>query len=142
MFPKSHLIMFFGMFVISFLTMPFVMINSPSDWRPSVNQAYAAIFMGATMVILEAFMHPMPKYAWFITISIIIASIYAIRNQIGVSSREYLHDMIPHHSMAVLTSKAQIKNRENMQIANLAETIYNNQKDEIRYMKKILGTWA
>ena len=40
------------MAAISFLIMPFVMIASPFDWRPSLNQAYAAVFMGATMVAL------------------------------------------------------------------------------------------
>jgi hypothetical protein len=44
--------MFFGMAAISFFVMPFVMIANPFDWRPSLNQAYAAVFMGATMVAL------------------------------------------------------------------------------------------
>lgn len=142
MFPRTHLIMFFGMAIISFFIMPFVMINSPADWRPSLNQAYAAIFMGASMVVLEGYMHPMPTIGWIITIALLVISVYAIRTQWGVTSREYLHDMIPHHSMAVLTSKAQIQNRDNMQIANLAEKIYATQVEEIEYMKKILGSWA
>jgi uncharacterized protein (DUF305 family) len=139
-FPDSHLVMFFGMAVISFFVMPFVMIASPFDWRPSLNQAYAAVFMGATMVALEGWMHPMPWWAWAFTLAVAAASVWAIRTQAFVSSREYLHDMMPHHSMAVLTSEQFLKKTgTDPAVRRLAEVILSTQRDEIDWMRKHLG---
>jgi hypothetical protein len=139
-FPDSHLVMFFGMAVISFFVMPFVMIASPFDWRPSLNQVYAAVFMGATMVALEGWMHPMPWWAWAFTLAVAAASVWAIRTQAFVSSREYLHDMMPHHSMAVLTSEQFLKKTgTDPAVRRLAEVILSTQRDEIDWMRKHLG---
>jgi len=138
MFPRSHLIMFFSMAAISFFIMPFIMIASPFDWFPSFNQAYAAIFMGAAMVAIEGSMHPMPYWAWLITIILIVSSIVGIRYQWQIYDREYLHDMIPHHSMALLTSRAILEKARNPEVYDLAKGIYETQIREIGLMKKIL----
>lgn len=134
--------MFFGMAAISFFVMPFVMIASPFDWRPSLNQAYAAVFMGATMVVLEGWMHPMPAWAWALTGGVLIGSVWAIRTQAFVGAREYLHDMMPHHSMAVLTSR-QLLQKDALQstdaaVKKLAENILATQEDEIAWMRAYL----
>jgi uncharacterized protein (DUF305 family) len=139
-FPHAHLTMFFGMAAISFFVMPFVMIASPLDWRPSLNQAYAAVFMGATMVALEGWMHPMPVWAWILTLTVTVASVWAIRTQAFVYSREYLHDMMPHHSMAVLTSERFLqKEGTDPAVRRLAEVILSTQRDEISWMRKHLA---
>lgn len=131
--------MFFGMAAISFFVMPFVMIASPFDWRPSLNQAYAAVFMGATMVALEGWMHPMPWWAWALTAVVAVVSVWAIRTQAFVNSREYLHDMMPHHSMAVLTSEQFLrKEGTDPAVRRLAEVILSTQRDEIDWMRKHL----
>jgi uncharacterized protein (DUF305 family) len=138
-FPHAHLVMFFGMAAISFFVMPFVMIASPFDWRPSLNQAYAAVFMGATMVALEGWMHPMPWWAWALTAVVAVVSVWAIRTQAFVNSREYLHDMMPHHSMAVLTSEQFLrKEGTDPAVRRLAEVILATQRDEIDWMRKHL----
>ncbi len=139
-FPRMHMIMFFGMAAISFFIMPFVMIANPLDWRPSLNQAYAAVFMGATMVVLEGWMHPMPTWAWLATIALLVASVWAIRTQAFVNSREYLHDMMPHHSMAVLTSERLLqKQGTDPAVRRLAEGILSTQRDEISWMRAHLA---
>jgi hypothetical protein len=131
--------MFFGMAAISFFVMPFVMIASPFDWRPSLNQAYAAIFMGGTMVALEGWMHPMPWWAWALTGVVLIGSVWAIRTQAFVGAREYLHDMMPHHSMAVLTSQEFLKKASSQStdagVKKLAENILATQEEEIAWMR-------
>jgi hypothetical protein len=138
-FPSAHLTMFFGMAAISFFVMPFVMIASPFDWRPSLNQAYAAVFMGATMVALEGWMHPMPIWAWALTGVVLIGSVWAIRTQAFIGAREYLHDMMPHHSMAVLTSQQFLQKDASQPIdagvKKLAENILATQEEEIAWMR-------
>ena len=126
--------MFFGMFLISLLMTP-IMINSLADYRLSLNQLYMASFMSFAMVLLEATMHPMPVAAWLVTVIGLVFSIIAYRSQWLVGDREYLNDMIPHHSMAVLTSRTRLERTVDRRIKQLAETILNAQVKEIGLMK-------
>jgi uncharacterized protein (DUF305 family) len=122
------------MFLISLLMTP-LMINRLSDYRLSLNHAYMAAFMGFAMVILEGTMHPMPAALWVLSITGLIAAVAAYRTQFLVSDREWLHDMIPHHSMAVLTSQARMEKSSNKRIKQLAEQILATQNKEIALMK-------
>lgn len=131
---KPHILMFFGMFLISLLMTP-IMINSLADYRLSLNQLYMASFMSFAMVLLEATMHPMPVAAWLVTVIGLVFSIIAYRSQWLVGDREYLNDMIPHHSMAVLTSRTRLERTVDRRIKQLAETILNAQVKEIGLMK-------
>ncbi len=126
--------MFFGMFLISLLMTP-IMINSLADYRLSLNQLYMASFMSFAMVLLEATMHPMPVAAWLVTVIGLVFSIIAYRSQWLVGDREYLNDMIPHHSMAVLTSRTRMERTVDRRIKQVAETILNAQVKEIALMK-------
>ena len=131
---KPHIMMFFGMFLISLMMTP-IMINNLADYRLSLNQLYMASFMGFAMVLLEGTMHPMPMIAWLIATAGLVVSIIAYRNQWLVGDREYIADMIPHHSMAVLTSRQRLERSSNKRIKQLAETILNAQTREINLMK-------
>jgi uncharacterized protein (DUF305 family) len=126
--------MFISMFLISLLMTP-LMVNHLSDYRLSLNHAYMAAFMGFAMVILEGTMHPMPAALWALSIAGLIAAVAAYRTQFLVSDREWLHDMIPHHSMAVLTSQARMERSQNKRIKQLAEQILATQNKEIALMK-------
>ena len=131
---KPHILMFFGMFLISLLMTP-IMINSLADYRLSLNQLYMASFMSFAMVLLEATMHPMPVAAWLVTVIGLVFSIIAYRSQWLVGDREYLNDMIPHHSMAILTSRKRMERTVYRRIKQVAETILNAQVKEIALMK-------
>lgn len=113
------------------------MIANISDFRVSLTQVYAAIFMGASMVVVEAFMHHMSLYGWCAVAILLVGSVLCLRYQVGVSDTEYLHDMIPHHSMALLTSRPRIWKTENPVIRELAIGIVNTQKSEIAAMKAL-----
>ena len=127
--------MFIGMFVISFFVMPFVMIDSPADWRPALNQAYGALFMSAAMVAL---MRPRGAALW-IAVGLMAVAAAGVRWQIGVGDREYLHDMLPHHSMAVLTSRAALAKTQSPEVYQLASGILKTQEEEIAAMKGMLS---
>ena len=122
------------MFFMSLLMTP-IMINNLADYRLSVSQIYMAIIMSSGMVLLEGTMHPLPAVGWILAATGVIGGIVGYRWQIGVSDREYLHDMIPHHSMAVLTSKHVLERSSDKRIKQLAETILNAQVKEIALMK-------
>ena len=126
------------MVVIHLFIMPFTMIAGPTDFRISRTQVYAGVFMGACMMAAEAIMHPMDFIGWGITLLLLTGSVILLRMQIGVSDDEYLKGMIPHHSMAVLTSEARVSQAKNPQVLALAQSILRTQKEEIVAMKKML----
>lgn len=137
LWPWTHLYMAFIMFLFS-LVMPLAMIASPSDYFIGPTQIYAAILMASAMLMIEGTMHPMPKWAWFVTIVISIAAVIAIRFQYLVGTTGFLRDMIPHHSMAVLTSQAierKVPGIVRPEVQDLAKTILETQKTEIEQMK-------
>jgi uncharacterized protein (DUF305 family) len=133
-----QIIMFVSMVVIHLFIMPFTMIALPTDFQISRTQLYAATFMGACMMAVETIMHPMDFIGWGITLLLLTGSLILLRWQIGVSDDEYLKDMIPHHSMAVLTSEARVQSAKNPQVLGLAQSILRTQRDEIVQMKKML----
>lgn len=136
MWPVSHAIMFFGMIVAHLFIMLPLMIVSLEDYYLSLNQVYNAFFMGLLMVMIEGTMHPMPIWAWVVVFILLIIVAFCLRYQVGVTDIQYLRDMIPHHSMALLTSEH--RNKGQPRVQKLAEEITKTQKKEIRQMKTLL----
>jgi hypothetical protein len=146
-FPIPHLIMFFGMLFIHLVCMPPVMVYSFNHLEfGTLSQIYLGIFMSSCMVLLETLMHPMPLIGWILTIGILIVSIIAYKYQWFISNHQYLREMIPHHSMAILTSKSlleketqnQKQNQINRKTKELAKDILKTQETEIQTMKQLL----
>lgn len=70
------------------------------------------------------------------SILLIIASTFLVRQQIPIDDIKWMKAMIPHHSIAILTSnKADLKDPD---VKKLAEEIIKAQKREIAEMKKII----
>jgi len=126
--------MFLAMFLID-LGMPIIMIKNLNDYRVSLNNIYSAFFMGFSMLLIMNYNDIQLLIISFIGI---ILSILAIRNQLFIGDSQYLHDMIPHHSMALLTSSHILENTKNPRIKELAYNINNSQAQEIDYMKSMI----
>lgn len=110
----------------------------------SQTRAWMALLMGATMaVIMLAFMMKMyPNKQANITIvlcSLIVfaGSLWLVRSQETVSDVAYMKAMIPHHSIAIMTSKrAHIRDPR---VRKLADGIIEAQVREIAEMEKLIG---
>jgi uncharacterized protein (DUF305 family) len=108
----------------------------------SETRAWMALLMGAAMaVIMLAFMLRMyPKKA--VNVAIFAAStaafalaLWLVRSQATVDDVDYMHAMIPHHSIAIMTSKrAQISDPR---VRQLADEIIESQQREIAEMKSL-----
>ena len=133
------LFMFFGMLFIHVFVMPWVMIASPSDYRISPNLIYGGVFMATCMVALEGLRHPIGLLGWIAVAALLTISTLCIRWQIGVSDDGFLRDMIPHHSMAVLTSRVRVARSTNPVVREFARQILQTQTEEISVMKRALG---
>lgn len=134
------------MLVISFIAMYFlmyVMVNSFSNVYHSFNQFYMAGLMTATMVIIELFlmrsMYSNKKRNNLIITASIVAFIgffFLIRQQGGITDKQFLRSMIPHHAGAILMcEETKIKNPK---ISELCNNILSGQKNEIELMKALL----
>jgi uncharacterized protein (DUF305 family) len=109
----------------------------------SETRSYMALVMGATMaVIMLAFMLGMynnrsANIAIFIgSIIVFIFALWLVRSQATVDQVSYMKAMIPHHSIAILTSeRAYISDPR---VRKLADGIISAQRREIAEMKALI----
>jgi uncharacterized protein (DUF305 family) len=110
----------------------------------SETRTYMALVMGATMaVIMLAFMLKMHtnrrvNLAIFAGSALVFAvALWLVRSQITVDDVSYMKAMIPHHSIAIMTSeRAQIADPR---VRKLADKIIESQREEIAEMKALIG---
>lgn len=113
----------------------------------SETRAYMSLLMGATMtVIMLLFM--LPHYpnkklnAGIITGSVLVfaTSLWLVRSQTTVDQVSWMKAMIPHHSIAILTSeRATITDPR---VRDLADGIIEAQRKEIDEMKRLIKDLA
>jgi uncharacterized protein (DUF305 family) len=137
---------FFYMLATSFVIMHIVMYLHTYEWGHvafSLTRLYMTVLMIAPMALVMLwFMRAMYKNRQK-NIAIVVASlvIFAgtlalVRTQTPVDDEYYMKGMIPHHSIAILTSeRANIKDPE---VKKLADEIIKTQKEEIAEMKRLL----
>ena len=109
----------------------------------SQTMAWMAVVMGATMaVIMLAFMLGM--YAnraanlaiVIIAVVVFAGALYLVRSQATVGDVSYMRAMIPHHSIAIMTSeRARISDPR---VRKLADEIISSQRREIGEMKALI----
>jgi uncharacterized protein (DUF305 family) len=131
------------MFVLSFISMyvlMYSMANSLSNVLANINQFYMASLMATPMVIFElVLMGSMYRNkrlnAVLISVSTLatVAFFLLIQYQTGVSDRQFLKGMIPHHAAAILMSE-QSKTKD-PELKKLQQEIISSQQNEIRIMK-------
>ncbi|MAD76053.1 MAG: DUF305 domain-containing protein [Rheinheimera sp.] len=109
----------------------------------SETRTYMAVYMGAVMaIIMLAFMLGMYNNkklnaAIFIGAIILFATcLYLVRSQNTVSDVSYMKAMIPHHSIAILTSEH--SNIEDARVRELADGIIKAQRKEIKEMEWLI----
>ncbi len=132
-------VMFAVMIILQVFVMPYVMTVKPEHVYFSLTQLYMGIFMGAGMVAVDALMDPTPVWVWFLILAVAGAAAMAYRYQLGVTDRGWIREMIPHHSMALVTSEQRTKSM-NPFVQRLAEQIIASQSREIAEMQMQLNT--
>jgi hypothetical protein len=109
----------------------------------SETRAYMALIMGAAMaIIMLAFMLHMYKNrtvnaAIFLGSAVVLVlALWLVRSQATVEQVSYMKAMIPHHSIAILTSeRAHITDPR---VRKLADQIIETQRKEILEMKALI----
>ena len=109
----------------------------------SETRTYMALYMGATMaVIMLLFMLNMYKdkkkniTVLIASVTVFAGSLFLVRSQATVDDSSWMSAMIPHHSIAILTSeRAKIKDKRGQE---LATNIIEAQRREIKEMQWLL----
>ncbi|NJO19164.1 MAG: DUF305 domain-containing protein [Spirulinaceae cyanobacterium RM2_2_10] len=110
----------------------------------SETRIFMALIMGAAMmIIMLAFMLNMYKNrsantAIFLGATLLfVAALWLVRSQVTVSDVDYMEGMIPHHSIAILTStQSQI---QDVRVRALADEIIKVQRREINEMEWLIA---
>lgn len=137
---------YFTMLATSFIAMYIVMYFHTYEMGHvffSMTRLYMTILMICPMaLIMLGFMHKMyENKKWNTAIVaafslVFITAFMLVRSQTFIGDVHYLKGMIPHHSIAILTSKrADITDPE---VRKLADEIIKAQEEEIAQMKEIL----
>jgi hypothetical protein len=135
--------MMIGSFIIQMLAMSGIMTNSYKNITFSVGKFYMSVIMALLMGLLEVLMYDIhlriiSLYYYAVLFFILCVFIYLYRNQIYIEDKDYLEEMIEHHSIAVLTSDEILQKTKSERVKKLAETILITQEKEIEYMKQLL----
>jgi hypothetical protein len=151
---------FFAMIATSMVAMFFLMyLNSyqiiDHFWFSETRMYMTLIMGGAMIVIMLGYMLGMYKnrtanLAIFAGgILLIFAAVGLVRSQATVSDVDYMEGMIPHHSIAILTSER--AGIEDARVRELADAIIEAQRREIKEMEWLINdirdngrvtTWA
>lgn len=146
MMHKQAYLKLLYMALLSFASMyilMYAMVNQLNNVIPNINQFYMAGLMTMPMVLIEmvvmsAMYMNKNRNKLIIILSAIALVVFFlfIRFQSGVSDRQFLKSMIPHHASAILMCKeTELKDPE---IKTLCGNIIAGQQQEIDQMKTLL----
>jgi tyrosine-protein phosphatase YwqE len=119
-----------------------IMTNAPTNIRATTGKFYISCIMALLMGLLEVGMHDfyMGSFStiFYLALSfVLIIFIHLYRNQVYIQDKDYLNEMIEHHSMAILTSEEILQKTSSERVKRLAENIIATQQKEIDYMQQL-----
>ena len=109
------------------------------SWRHTrlhLNDVYMVALMVLWMVALYSLYASMYCVA-AICVVLIAMTMYLIRKQVGVSDKQFLSGMIPHHSMAIQMAQNIRDKTKDTRIQKLANEIIDAQNKEIQLMETL-----
>jgi len=137
---------FFVTLAISFVIMYGVMflnVASIAHIHISLTRAYMTVLMVSLMAVLMLLMmgHMYPnkqrnRVIMITSLAVFAAALFGLRAQVPIGDVQYMKAMIPHHSSAILTSRA--ADLQDPEVKKLAEDIIKAQEREIAQMEAML----
>jgi len=137
--------MMISSFIIQMFVMSSIMTNSYKNITFSLGKFYMSVIMALLMGLLEVLMYDnhmnsLSVYYYLSLCFVLVTFIYLYRNQIYIDDKDYLNEMIEHHSMALLTSEEILQKTNSEKVKKLAENIISTQEKEIEYMRHLINT--
>ncbi len=149
---QRRMYLLFGAMILTSTTVMFLLSYtnnfSIDHVRWSEERFYMALLMGSAMaIIMLSFMWAMMYRNVKVNIAIFVAALVLggsalglSRSQVLVDDVAYMNGMIPHHSIAILTSER--ANIDDVRVRELADGIINAQVNEIAQMKWLIDDIA
>jgi Ca2+/Na+ antiporter len=139
----SLLVMMIGSVIIQMFVMSSIMTNTYKNITMSLGKFYISVIMALLMGLLEVIMHDnhmrvISIYYYLFLGFLLVIFVYLYRNQAYIEDKDYLNEMIEHHSMAILTSEEILQKTNSERVKKLAENIITTQEKEINYMKELI----
>jgi Ca2+/Na+ antiporter len=136
--------MMIGSFIIQLTVMSGIMTNSYKNITFSVGKFYMSVIMAVLMGIMEVLMFDIHMRTisgiYYLSLFfVLVMFIYLYRNQVYIDDKEYLNEMIEHHSMALLTSEEILQKTNSERVKKLATNIISTQEKEIEYMRQLIN---
>lgn len=139
---------FFAMIATAMVAMFFLMYTNSYQvldhaWFSEERLFMTMIMGGSMMIIMLAFMLQMYKRSKMNIVIFIggalllIGSIWLSRSQATIDDADYMEGMIPHHSIAILTSER--AGIEDPRVQKLAKQIMDAQRREIKEMEWLIN---
>ena len=144
---KVDVIFFIVMFLVAFSVDPMnMMVYSLDDLYVSKSLVISSLFMASNMLWAHQIVHylsrgHLSKIRFFIGLGLSAMFFYIMRTQMFIKPKDWLKEMIPHHSIALTTTNRLITNNDistKSDIYKLANTILTTQQNEIITMKNML----
>jgi Ca2+/Na+ antiporter len=140
----TMIVMGVGSFIIQYFLMSPIMVKNRVDITNNLGKAYLSMTMALFMIFLEVMMHDHQYNVFSLNTYVILAAlvvlfVYLYRNQVAITDKQYLEEMIEHHSMALLTSQEILKKTDDYNVSKLAKVIIQTQEDEIKSMRDLLS---
>lgn len=139
----TMIVMFVASFIIQYFGMSVITTNSLADVTNSVGKVYLSVIMALLMLAAEVMMHDhqynvMSTRTYVGIFGFAALFVFLYKKQIGINDRQYLEEMIEHHSMALLTSKRILEKSSDYNVVKIAKNIIQTQQDEIIEMRSVL----
>lgn len=139
---------FFAMIATSMVAMFFLMYTNSYQildhaWFSEERLFMTMVMGGSMMIVMLAFMLQMYKsskmnIAIFVGGALLLmGSIWLSRSQATIDDSDYMEGMIPHHSIAILTSER--AGIEDVRVQKLAKGIMDAQRKEIKEMEWLIN---
>ena len=144
---REEFLLFFVMFLISLcLDSMNVMVYSLDSIYLSKSLIISSLYMASTMIFAHQIVHfisngYVDKQIFLIGLGLAGVFYYIMRTQMFIQPKDWLKEMIPHHSTAITTTTKLLKNNTldpNSDIYKLANNILTTQEREITLMKQLL----
>ena len=135
--------MMIASFIIQLIFMSSIMTDSYKNITFSIGKFYMAVIMAILMGLTEVLMFDthMKTVSGIYYLSlffVLVMFVYLYRNQVYIEDKDYLNEMIEHHSMALLTSEEILQKTHSERVKKLAENIIVTQEKEIEYMRQLI----
>ena len=140
---ETIIVMFITCFLIQYFFMSIIVADKFTNIRHSYSKAYLSVIMAVAMIVIEVMMHDhqygvFSARSYLAMLIVLGIFIYFYRKQVAIKDKQYLEEMIEHHSMALLTSEKILEKTNNYNVAKIAKNIIQRQNDEIVFMQGLL----